>query len=386
MRNLETHVDREREYTISPDAALPSERLPQMFLRATLRDETTGAAPTLPIRASCPMPRTTARAMEGGLTGISGVPGVVFSQSDSAGRLTAPYTVGFRVEGERYLPFSSETLLAAGTPRPDSRTALIDLGTVDLHRAPVTLMGRTMRRNFAGVLSAVSGATVRVLIASAPVALPNLLSLHPGVSVAREASATVRAVTLTPLAGDGRRLLAACIAGSETLLVSDSNGLAVGTIIGLDASDPGRSEFVVVAGITASADPGAAATVQIKLPCRVAHRSASSATAMVASAPGPVNGLAAPLVATEVCLVASTLTGIAANTMVEIQGGGPAAPEYQQGRLLQTLSGPEGYFQLPPLSRASEIVLRADNGATTIDQPVVINYRQPLQTVNFIWT
>jgi hypothetical protein len=248
----------------------------------------------------------------------------------------------------------------------------VDLGDRILHRRPVVLRGRVMRRLPDGRLEPTT-ATVQITRierrpptppAAPPAPLPpRLAALRPPLQRERPALiGEVRTVTMQPAAAD-RRLTADIPVAADRLVLSDLTGLPGPgpQVLLVDAADPDRREHIAVAGLTGPGPAGQPARVVLAHPTVFAHRAGAAVRVL---APQPAPGGPWPL--REAALPGDTtvlLTAVQALSagLVRVTGGPGVPDEYRElERYRQTVTAAaDGYFRLPPLSRVAAVRLRA---------------------------
>jgi hypothetical protein len=126
-----------------------------------------------------------------------------------------------------------------------------------------------------------------------------------------------------------------------------------------------------VAAIVPGASPDDPATATLAHPLFWTHAVGAAVVPVALQPPGPVNPLAVAAIRGDACALLTGTAGLASGDVVEISGG--SAPEYHHVRLFSTLSGPDGSFALPPLSRVAQARLRIADGV----HPAVTLHHMP---------
>ncbi len=359
-------IDPVSGWRLSAEPPQPVAVWPQQILRVAVVDEITGAPPqTLPL-ASTTTPGVVACAT-GPLAGLRGSPLALYQPGFVTG---AALQLG--LAGTGFLPIGLSGTIGAEPGYPDAFQPL-DLGQIALHRAPVSIRGRTVsahRVARAGSLVTLDGYWAAMADLANPPVAPNLVSLATPLNADRAAGATVTAVPMT--AGASATLLNPANVGDTSILLSNQAGLAVGQVVALDAADPGRADYPAVASLTnLGAGPAFPTVVGLTLPLIRPHALGAVATQMSLGAAGTANGVTAEARAGDVTLVTAAVAGLptppTAPSGVAIAGGGTATVEYNMATLIGGVSDVQGYVALPPVHRAAQLRLRAHNAAEPTD-------------------
>ncbi|MFL6277645.1 MAG: hypothetical protein ACJ74G_20865 [Blastocatellia bacterium] len=318
-------------------------------------DELTGQAPAGPSLIRTPLKNVGARMGADSIGGIIGTPRAVFPALNAQ-----PYTVHLSVVSEGYLTQEIDVAVPQDLSFPNtfSPPPLID---VFLHRKPTIIRGRTIRANSTTTIP-VPGATVRVTgiwrtppaaNASVPPSAPNVVSLRPPLYADRKAVVGhLGRRNLTALAGS-KFLLADVLQGATEMRLSDQVGLAVGTILLIDASEPDLIEFMVIKSITGAGTADQPCTASLAQPLAYEHRRNAVVLRANPSAPAPAKQISVEALAGDTCVFLSSTGGLTAE--VEVSGG--SANEYHGVSTFSVASDSDGYYRLPPLSRVAQLVI-----------------------------
>lgn len=359
-------IDPVNGWHLSAEPPPPIAVWPQMILRVALVDEITAVPPRVTPQASTTTPGMVAHA-DGPLAGLVAVPLAAFRPGFITGA-----DLRLSLFGSGFLPVNLAGTIGAEPNYPDAFQP-VDLGEVALHRAPVTIRGRTVSTHRAvrdGAQVTLDGYWARMAdLASAPVA-PNLVSLCAPLNLDRAVGANVTAVPMT--VGAATTLLQPANVGDQSVLLANQAGLAVNQVVALDAGDADRAEYPAVRTLTnLGAGPAFPTIANLTSPLTRAHARGAIATAMAPGAPGTANALAAAARAGDVTLLTAAVAGVpvppAARIGVAISGGGPPTTEYNAACLIGGASDPSGYVSLPPVHRAAQLRLRAHHAAEAND-------------------
>jgi hypothetical protein len=182
-------------WRIAPDVAPPIAARAQVVLIAALVDEITGQPPPTSPQASTTTPGLVARATSGGFAGLVSRPLTRFLPGFVTGT-----ALEFSLTGSGFMPVSIAASLGPEAGYPDAFTPA-DVGTILLHRTPISLNGRTVSRTRvvrAGAIVTVDGVwpTLADLANPGPAA-PNLVALASPLYADRPVTATVAQQNLT---------------------------------------------------------------------------------------------------------------------------------------------------------------------------------------------
>jgi hypothetical protein len=379
-----------RAYLFSPDEQPAPAGRTWALVRARVIDELTGEPPLTQMTVETDSTEMVPRTAAGGLVGLLGTPSRAFPALNLQN-----YPVGLTVGARGYVTHR-QAVTVLQNPNFPAEFAPTDAGTIALRRDPVLITGRAVLAA-AGATTPVAGATVRVTGVwptlppanlGVPADPPNLVSLLPPAFFARTApAATLRRRELAPVVGEDKLLLAYAPAGSATLSVSDRVNLVAGNVFALDEADPERTEFLVaqaVAGATTDVQP---AVVTLAYPTTRAHAAGAVLRRVAPQAPGANNQLTRDCVAGDTVVFLDGMADLAAASVVEIAGGGPPSAEYHLVRRFTATSDADGYYRLPPLARAAQVALRADDGGAhpDIDVTFAPDYGGGVHRIDFVF-
>ncbi len=287
---------------------------------------------------------------------------------------------------------------AAGSVAVPERFAPLAVGDLALHRLPIVLYGRTLRRTATGLV-VVPGAQVRIIetwrrpppatggVAPDPwvpaAVQPPLVGDWP----AGTGRATVRALP-RDAAVALKRLGSEAQAGDRRLLLSDRVGLGVGDILIVDAGVPDRVEFVAIQALTGGLTATEPAIAALDQPLAFAHARETRVARADPQPPGAVKAISQAARTGDPCVLLADLAGIAAATEIELSVSGVAPPPFAHHRITPYVvqSGAMGDYRLPPLSRVGQLTLRASaTGLTDVDVRVVPDYPSGAARVDLIF-
>ena len=352
-------------WSLAPDNTPVIGARSQVMLTATLIDEITGLPPERLLQATTSNAGLLARMAEGGLAGLVGQPLAHFSPGFITGA-----KLQLSINGAGYLPL---VLTAAIGSEPDYPGAFapVPLGSVALHRIPISLAGRTVSRTRtvrAGATVTLDGIWLTLADLFSPAAAPNLVTLASPLYADRGGGATVAQQNLTAApATEAKQLLQPGNIGDAAVRLSDQQSLAIGDILALDAQNSARAEYLAIVGI---ADPGSSsdqpASAVLAFPLARPHRAGAVAIRMIPSVAGATNTLARPALSGDVTLYPASMNGLDA-TMTALVVSGGAADEYHAAGLVAATSDADGYLRLPPLHRLAQLRLRVHHPAEPTD-------------------
>jgi hypothetical protein len=368
----QTVVEGDWTYTIVLDDAIAVGNRIHAITQARVLDELTGVPisagiTVTPAGAAFQKPAARqnvfSRVASGGLVGLAGVPVTVFPQLQ-----TQAYEVGVTIRAEGYIPVQVTRIIGPQANFPDA-FSLAQIGDVALHRTPIILRGRTVRRTSGGI-TPVAGATVRITgiwrtLPTANVVVPpspaNLVSLTPGLYANRNAgSGAVRTVTLTPTVGEDKQLMEPALAGTTKIRLSNRTNVSVGDVIAIDEGDINRREHLVVTAIEGASSPAQPAIVTLAHPLAVSHARGAVVRKAIVSDQGPTRAVSVDAIPGDVTLFCASIVGMTTPTFVEISGGS-SEKEYHWLRPYDVASDANGDYQLPPISRVAQIAIEAQH-------------------------
>jgi hypothetical protein len=298
-----------------------------------------------------------------------------------------------------FLPLALSGVLAAQPNYPDGFSP-VNLNTVWLHRTPTTISGRTVAHD--RTVRAGSDVTVNGIWASQAAllggpALPNLISITPGLYVDRPAGGSVRQYNVSPQIAQAKQLIVPGQAGTMEVRLSDQIGLAPGSLVIIEWPDPDRSEIIL---ITAIVDPGASpdqpATAVLAQALSRDHPDGVSAYPAIVAAPGAANALSLAGQAGDTTLFPGTLSGLDATAVAVEVSGGSALAEYHwaprssvvgSSIVYHAMSDGEGYFRLPPIHRLAQIQLHATHPSepTPLDLAVALDFGRAKLEIDLVF-
>jgi hypothetical protein len=379
-------IDKISGWSLAPVTPPPLAARVQAVLIAQLVDEITAMPPLTRLSATTETAGIAARATAGGLAGLVGQPLTRFGPGFVTG---APLQL--TLTGRGYLPISVTAKIGPEPLYPAAFTP-VALGTIALHRTPVSLAARTVSRTRtvrAGTTVTLEGIWPALAdLASASPAPPNLVALASPLYADRGSTATIarQNLSLAPPA-EAKVLLRPGNAGSMSVRISDRVSLVPGSIIALDPQDPGRAEYLTVTALT---DTGATAdqpaTLALAFPLTRRHVAGAAAIRAIPAVAGPANSLARTARAGDVALFPSVMAGLD-NSMNAVVISGGAADEHHIASLVSGSSDALGYVRLPPLHRVAQLRLRAHHPAEPADllQDVMLPFGVAGQTLDLVF-
>ncbi len=426
----------------------------QALFRTQALDELTQAALRVPIQVHIEQPRMSVRSMTDGMIGVVGRPWDVVNPLNAAElplnlRLSAsrylerfineqvPYTqrhvtVGgtgpvITLDNVTHLQPGQAVLVgpgAVGESAEVARIAALGPGAFDvtlqtrlggmhsvgsivvadafaaggpaqlfMHRAPLRLVGRAIRRTVSGT-AALAGATVRIskLWRRIPAAnssmnpeppipgmmpppgpwpaawTPPIAEISPPLYRNYPVTSNVT-VENRPLdvAMPNKYLMQASVVHDDSVQVTDRINLLANHVIDIDAGDPSRREIVRVVQVIGASTADQAARVLLAHPLRFAHH----AGALVQKLGAPIGGGAISqlnelALENDPCVLMDTRFITALQQVVIEEIGVPASRAYHQLVTYQTQTDSNGYYALPLLSRAGKIELSAHHAGLPI--------------------
>lgn len=348
----------------------------QALVIAQLLDEITEIPLVVPVQVTTDLVGARPKHADDGIAGIAGVPTRLFPALD-----IQAYAFSVRFEAAGYSPVIATVSLGPEAPFPSTFT-MADLGQLPARRLAAVLEGTTVTLNAFNQPVPVAGAQVditglwRTAAALSGLAVPSsIVSLRPGAYAERPSGAAVKIVTLTPVLGPPRRVVADAAAGQDRVGVSNTAGLAAGTVLGVDRGDPDREEHVEIAQVIAPSDPSSPGTVRLRHPLLRRHRRDSLAEVVTVGALGPPEATLtdATQPGDPTAFVSATAPFDPPQT-VRVAGG-LSAPEYLTCGRYRTSSDLDGSYRLPPLSRVAAVEVEADQLAFHVGPtPFTPNY------------
>jgi len=415
------------------------------LLRVALLDETTGRAPASRVTARLTRPSAavaSVRVVHEGLVGVAGRPSPAFSPLlATTGRidldiqatrftrrqLSASFACGLRtltaaastdvlaldssanlLVGQRLListadgarveygtigalgPGANEVTLERAVNSPYPAGGLMQPlpadQSVDLHREPIIITGRILKKSGAKNLP-LAAADVRVskiwrqvppagtiVDPEPPVAGgvpppppwdPPLATLWPPSYADIPPSGSLE-IEDRPIDGamSAKTLLDDVAPGSVELRLSDAVGLNVNDVIAVDADDDGRREIVEVTSISLSGTANDWSRVSISHPLTLNHGRGRVIRRLQPTAPAIVRMLNYAVARGDEGALFDT-TGITGSHQVRlVDAGPPPVHSFHWVTVLTAVSDAQGFYRLPPLTRAGKIELSAkDSGS-----------------------
>jgi hypothetical protein len=153
-------------------------------------------------------------------------------------------------------------------------------------------------------------------------------------------------------------------AGSVELRLSDGLGLTVNDVIAVDADDDGRREIVEVTGISLAGTASDWALATMNHPLALSHGRGRVVRRLQSAAPTVVRALNYAVAADDKGVLFDT-TSIAGSHQVRlVDAGPPSVRAFHRISILTTVSDAQGFYRLPPLTRAGKIEISAkDSGS-----------------------
>jgi hypothetical protein len=385
-----------RRYVCAPDDPVPEGLRTSAIVQARLVDELTGNPLAGPITVQPagaafknrrPRSAVNPRTADGGLVGLVGSA----AQALPALRTTA-YEVGVNVRAAGYVAATRTQMLGPNGSFPGIFLPAA-LGDVSMHHDPVLLYGRANLRT-ATTFDPLPNATVRAsgiwrvaptLTISPPASPANIAAVDPVMYAPRLAGASVRVVTLTPSMPAEKRLLRPAAAGDTEMHLSNRVAIAAGDLLGIDETDPSRTEWIVVQRIVGAVSDTEPAVATLAYPLARSHAADAAAHPTGVSAPTGAQPLLLGAIAGDTTLLLTGLGGITPSA-VEIIGG-VATPEYHLLSLYETVTDTDGQWRFPPLSRVSQLALTATHAVFTAPpRTVTVEYPRREQRLDLVFS
>lgn len=360
-------------YTLCPDDPPRLANRWRAVVRALALDEITQLAPEIDITVTTSALGLVPRTARDGLIGLIGTPGQLFPGLD-----TASVHIPLAVAAPGFLRRDLDAVLGPVPGFPDAFTPS-DLGTVWLHREAIVMRGRAVQRTginptpLAGVAVSLAGVwrtfPPHDVDPGTVIEPPNLVALHPGLYAVRTSAADgIHRRDLVLAAGEDKHLVRPAVRGDGTLRVSDRKNLVAGTLLAVDGARPDRVEYVSVVKVAGASTDDQPATATLAFPLALDHAEGTVCVRATPQPPGANNPLIRDGIPGDRVAFAVALGGIADGIVVEISGG--AAPEYQTARRYAAVTGTDGFYRLPPISRVASVKLHAQRAGLTTQEPV----------------
>jgi hypothetical protein len=357
-----------RRYLFSADDQPPLGDRFWALARLRVLDELTGAPPASPITLESGTPLAATRIASDGLVGLVGFPRGMFPAL-----ATQPYTLQVTVRAEGYVP-QRVAITVPQEPAFPQVFATPPLRTLQLHREPVVIMGRTVQAlststtPLAGTTVCVTGIwrtppPANVVVPAEP---PHLVSLQPPLYAARDALVgLLRHRDLPPIVGDDKLLLDNAPSGANPIRLSNRQNLAPGDIVLIDATRPDLAELLAIQAIAGASTDAQPAQITLNFPLAYAHRR-DAVVQRVNPQPfgAPGRDFTQDALTGDTCVFLQGLAGLASAQEVQITGG-PSLPEEHRVRHFSVSSDADGFYRLPPLSHVAQLVIRAERAPFT---------------------
>jgi hypothetical protein len=375
-------------YRVSPDDPVPAAGLLRALISGQILDELTAD----PLRVQ-PHPEVfveepgfSVQVKADGVFAIAAVPRHRFPFL-----ATQAYEVHVTVQALGYVPLKLAAQIVQTPLFPSKLPALVDLGPLPLHRQPVLIAGRVVRK--VPPFVPVVGATVRVTgiwpvlpppNSAPPPDSPSLIALRASLYSPRNpATATALPVTLSAVAGQAKRLPLGAAAGGAALSLSNRLGLnlAGGDVLWID---PGTSaeEFIQTTKVQGASTATQPSEAQLAHALRHHHESDTAVeVATSLTPPGAAKPLTRPAITGDAVIFLSDLTGWSAATAAKIDDG--VSTEYHATSHFTATTDAGGFYRLPPISRVVQVALAAQGPSGTQAIELSIDYSQPINHVDF---
>ena len=345
----------------SPDDPVSLVNRLQALAKLRITDELTGGPPDSAIDLQVRERGVTPRVAGDGLAGVVGFPQQVIPSLNSQ-----DYFVNLTVTAQGYLARDVRQKIPQDFAFPQ-HFAPPQLNLA-LHREPATISGRTVR--FIGNISTpLGGARIsltgiwrtappaNVIVAPDP---PNLISLQPPMYLDRSAlTQFLRPGDLPALAGGDKTLLDDVPPGTNSIRLSDRQGLAAGDVLQIDANQPDLTEFIEIKTVPVTSAPDQPTLITLNQGLMQSHRRDSVVTRTLPQPPGIQRPFTVDATTGDTCVFLDNLTGLAAAHEVQITGL-PGQDEYHKLTTFSVLSDADGYYRLPPLSRVAQVEIHAE--------------------------
>jgi len=161
--------------------------------------------------------------------------------------------------------------------------------------------------------------------------------------------------------------------GTTQLRFSDAGGLGLGDVVAIDADDDGRREIVEVTNIALTGAATDWAHITINNPLQLLHRSNAIVRRLQSVAPSLTRALNYDAASGDDVLLFDT-TAVTGSHQVRLVDGTRHA--FHRVSIYSATSDAQGYYRLPPITRAGKIELTAkDSGsAAHVEAEIVPDY------------
>jgi hypothetical protein len=332
----------------------------QAMVKLRITDELTAEPPDSLITLAVREKGYTPRVADNGLAGVVGIPRQVVPGLNSQ-----DYFVNLTIAARNYLTRQLNQKIPKDLTFPPHFAA--QQVNLEMHREPVTILGRTVRLNTSGASVPLAGAQISVtgIWRTAPATIvspdpPNIAYLRPPLYSDRDATTqTLRPRDFPFAVGPAKSLLTNVSAGASAILLSDRQGLSNGDVLAIDVDRVDLTEFVEIATVptTSSADQPTLITLNHGL--MQPHRRDSVVKQTLPQPPGAFRPFTVAGVAGDSLIFLGNVTGLTNGHEVQITGVA-GKDEYHRVMTFSVLSDPEGYYRLPPLSRVAQVEVHAE--------------------------
>ncbi len=280
--------------------------------------------------------------------------------------------------------------------------------SIELHREPIVIAGRILKKT--GAKNApLAGADVRVSkiwrrvppagtmvdpeppiaggVPPPPPWDPPLAALWPPSYAEIPPSGSLE-IEDRPIDGvmSAKTLMDDVAAGGVELRMSDAVGLNVDDVISVDADDDGRREIVEVTSIFLAGTANDWARVSISHPLMLDHGRGRVVRRLQPVAPAIVRALNYAVTPDDEGVLFDT-TGITGSHEVRlVDAGPPPVRSFHRVTVLAAVSDAQGFYRLPPLTRAGKIEISAKDSGSAASNAVefVPDYDVPENHVDIV--
>jgi hypothetical protein len=376
-----------RTYAFSPDDEVVLSRRVWALVSGRVIDEVTGERPRRTITVLTEKLGLSPRVTSDGMMGVVGIPERLFPSL-----ATQDYQIHLTVKAEGYLSRREEITIKSIIDFPNA-FAPTDIGDLFLHREPIVIRGRTVLIDgsttmpMGGVGVRITGVWWRLPPANQVVTAgpPNMISLRPPLYFGRApVTGRLRCLEMTQIRGEDKQLLEDSSRDSTVLTLSNRVNLCSGDIILIDEIDPDRTEYLTIDTVLGASSADQPARVTLTHPLANPHRSHAVVRRVTPQEKGPDNPFDRDAIAGDVCVFSTSMSGLDVATTVEISGGA-SLPEYHSASRFFVTSDTDGYYRLPPLNRAAQVEIQADDGGahSTITQIFAPDYTHRENHIDF---
>jgi hypothetical protein len=161
--------------------------------------------------------------------------------------------------------------------------------------------------------------------------------------------------------------------GTTQLRFSDTGGLGPGDVVAIDADDDGRREIVEVTNIALTGATTDWARITINNPLQLLHRNNTIVRRLQSVAPSLTRALNYDAASGD-CVLLFDTTAVTGSHQVRLVDGTRHA--FHRVSIYRATSDAQGYYRLPPITRAGKIELAAkDSGsAANVEVEIVPDY------------